>query len=413
MAVKVPKGTRDIFGDDIYYWQELEKILLEVCNLYNVSEMRTPVFEYTELFARGIGDTTDVVQKEMYTFKDKGERSLTLRPEGTSPVVRSYIENSLYAKKLPAKLFYIISAFRYERPQAGRYRQFHQFGVEYFGATSPVSDAEVISLLNLIMEKIGLKPSFEINSIGCADCRKDYNLALKDFIKMHLDNLCPNCKNRFEKNPLRILDCKEESCRAILKDAPITLDSLDEECAVHFTKLKENLDSLGINYIVNSKIVRGLDYYTKTVFEVFVDGFNGAVAGGGRYDGLVEELGGPKTAGIGFAFGLDRLILAMQKANENLKKPPCKVYIGSFGEAGALKASQLAFDLRKKGIVVECDIMDRKVKAQMKYANSIEAEYSLIIGENELETNLAEIKNMQTGENTKININEIFEFFNK
>lgn len=412
MSISVPKGTKDIWGDEVYLWQKIEKAIRETCEAFNIEEMRTPTFEYTELFQRGVGDTTDIVQKEMYTFLDKGGRSITLRPEGTAGIARSFIENGLYVKKLPAKLYYIGPMFRYENPQLGRQRQFHQFGVEYFGSEEAASDAEVISIGHSLIEKIGIKNvKIHINSLGGKECRINYNKTLKDFLSQNVDSLCSDCKERYEKNPLRVLDCKNENCQKVLEKAPLPLDTLSPECRKHFDTLTKILDSMGIEYVINKKIVRGLDYYSRTVFEFIAyddEDKEMTILGGGRYDGLVKELGGPNTSGIGFAIGLERFVNFLKDSDSY--KPNCQIYIGSIGESGLLKSQNLIYDLRKKGIIAEADIMGRGVKAQMKYADKIKSEYVLILGDDEINANKGKIKNMESGEQTEIFLDKIFEF---
>ena len=343
--ITIPKGTKDVLPNESYKWQFVEGVAREIATLFNLKEIRTPTFEHTELFQRGVGETTDVVTKEMYTFKDKGDRSITLKPEGTAGVGRAFIENGLQGGVLPAKMYYIIPAFRYERPQAGRLREFHQFGVEMFGAKGADADAEAISVADTLLKKLGLNVKLYINSIGCPTCRKAYNQALKNFFAPHLDGLCYDCKTRYEKNPLRLLDCKEEACRKINSSAPSILDSLCDDCKTHFEKLKEYLSLAGIAYEINPRIVRGLDYYTRTVFEfVSTDiGAQGTVCGGGRYDGLIEELGGTPCPAVGFAVGIERLLMVMEQAGAPIpedKKPT--VYLAGMDEACRKKAFELA-----------------------------------------------------------------------
>lgn len=403
MALKTKsiRGTRDVVPADVYKWQYVERAALEVAETCGIKEIRVPTIEKTELFVRSVGETTDVVQKEMYTF-DKGRESITLRPEGTAGAVRAVLENNLLNDALPLKLCYIMSCFRHENPQAGRLREFHQFGIEMFGSGEPSADAELISVGNDVLTRLGIKNvSLEINSIGCPECRPKYNEKLKEYYKSHYDELCGICKERLERNPLRLLDCKEEGCAALAKDAPKTVDCLCEECGSHFEGLQKYLDVIGIRYKINPKIVRGLDYYTKTVFE-FISGDIGAqatVCGGGRYDGLVEQMGGAHMPALGFAMGLERLIMVMDA--QGCEYPPqktCDIYIGSTGQEESLTAVGLATRLRREGFQVETDTMGRSVKSQMKYADKIAAKFSCIIGSNEIEQGIVKVKDMQTGQ---------------
>ena len=404
-----PRGTEDVLPKDSKLWQYIEKTAREVCELYGYQEIRTPVFENTELFQRGVGDTTDVVQKEMYTFEDKGGRSITLKPEGTATLVRSYIENSLYANPQPTKLYYIIPCFRYEKPQSGRLREFHQFGIECFGASSATTDAEIISLASLFLSSLGLEGiKLNINSIGCPVCKKDYNEKLKSYFVQYKDQLCPTCLERLEKNPMRIIDCKSEICGRLAEKAPKMVDHLCEDCHSHFESTKERLDGMGIEYTVNPDIVRGLDYYTKTVFEFTSDclGAQSTVCGGGRYSGLVEELGGKPADGIGFAAGLERLILVLKaQKGENLQneKGP-KLFVATMGEEAEKMAQKLIFDLRNQGIRAEQDLCGRSLKAQMKYADKLSAEYSIVVGDNEIAENKGTLKNMSTGDSVEVEL---------
>lgn len=407
MAITAPRGTQDIIPAESYKWQFVEKTLLETAKLFGFSEIRTPTFEQIELFQRGVGDTTDVVQKEMFEVKgQKGSDVFALRPEGTAGVVRASLERGLLNDALPLKACYITSCFRHERPQAGRLREFHQFGSEVFGAASPAADAELISLAAHILKLFGLKGiTLHINSIGCKTCRAEYHKALKAYFAQYQDKLCPTCLERLEKNPMRLLDCKNPDCAEIGKNAPLVLDYLCDDCGSHFAEVKERLTQLGIAYEINPRIVRGLDYYTKTVFE-FVSsqiGSQGTVCGGGRYDGLVEELGGKPTPALGFGMGLERLLLVMEAQGVELPKPRvCDLYIGSMGKEANRKAGELTAALREEGFCVECDLMERSVKAQMKYANKLGAKMSLVLGENELATGKANIKNMATGEQKEV-----------
>lgn len=411
MLTKAPRGTRDILPDEVYKWNYVEKEFSELCKRFGYKEIRIPVFEHTELFQRGVGNTTDIVQKEMYTFLDKGGRSITLRPEGTAGVVRSYIEHGMSSLPQPVKLFYQISAYRYEKVQAGRYREFHQFGVELLGAKSPSADAEVISILALYFDRLGIKNlELNINSIGCPECRSKYNEILKDYLKDKIDSMCPTCQDRYNRNPLRILDCKEEKCQEVVKNAPSLLDHICDECKKHFEAVLERLSIMGIPFNVDKGIVRGLDYYTKTVFE-FVSkniGSQGTVCGGGRYDGLVEDCGGAPTPGIGFALGVERLLLELNSQGIEIPEPEAPdIYITSIGNKADLICEKLARQLREKNITCIKDIMDRSIKAQMKYADKIGARYVLVLGDNEIESNKAELRDMETGDTKVISLDTL------
>lgn len=396
------KGTNDVLPSESHKLQFVEGKMLEVAGLYGYNEIRVPVFEHTEVFLRSVGDTTDVVQKEMYTFDDKGGRSITLRPELTAGVVRSAIEKGLVNGALPVKVCYIGGCYRYEKPQAGRLREFHQFGVECIGAASPNADAEVISLARQVLMSVGIeKISLEINSIGCPECRKDYHKALKEYFTANTDRLCSTCLERLERNPMRILDCKSPICSEIAAGAPVVTDFLCEDCKDHFEGVKANLDAMGIEYTVNPHIVRGLDYYTRTVFE-FVSGDIGAqstVCGGGRYDSLISQMGGPKTASLGFAMGIERLMLVLE--NQKIALPEAAktdLYIAPLGDKAQLTASSLCAKLRGDGFRVETDICGRGLKAQMKFADKTGAKFTMVIGDNEIANSGAELKNMRTGE---------------
>jgi len=405
MLTKAPKGTMDIMPENSYKWQYIEDEIRKICREFGVSEIRTPVFEHTELFQRGVGDTTDVVEKEMYTFNDKGDRSITLRPEGTAGAVRSFIEHGLFNNPQPTKLFYLISCYRYEKPQAGRYREFHQFGVEIFGTQNPSCDAEMISLPWMLYKRLGLKNlTLNINSIGCPTCRKQYNDKLRDYLRPHLDELCDTCKSRFERNPMRILDCKSDICKDIVKNAPLLIDSICDECSDHFENVKKYLTSMDIPFEIDPYIVRGLDYYTKTVFEITAknENSNGTICGGGRYDGLVEELGGNSVPACGFALGMERLILTMEEQGIEAGTPQRPdIYIGHIGDDNSFFAQKLTMDLREKGISAERDHLSRSVKAQMKYANKLGAKYSIILGDDEISNKSANLKNMDEGTEEK------------
>lgn len=408
LITKAIKGTKDVLPKDVYKNQYIEATCLGVAEQFGYKEIRTPVFEHTELFQRGVGDTTDVVQKEMYTFDDKGGRSITLRPEGTAGAVRSYLENGLCNEALPQKVCYKTSCYRYEKPQAGRLREFHQFGIECFGSASPLADAEIIALAKTIFDNLEVKDlSLEINSIGCPTCRAEYHKALKEYFSARKDDLCDTCKDRLERNPMRILDCKSPVCSEIAKDAPIMLDYLCDECREHFDKVQAYLKAQDIAFNINPKIVRGLDYYTKTVFE-FVSssiGAQGTVCGGGRYDGLVEELGGQKTASLGFGMGLERLMLLMEAQNCPFPEPQAAdLFIVALGDKAVLKALEISKDMRAEGFGCLMDLNQRSVRAQMKYADKLGAKFNLVIGDNEVESGCAKLKNMATGEETEIQL---------
>lgn len=412
MLTKAPKGTKDILPEQSCKWQYIESAVRDICARFGYREIRTPIFEHTELFLRGVGDTTDIVQKEMYTFEDKGGRSITLRPEGTAGVVRSFVENSLFSQPQPTKLYYLsVPVFRYERPQAGRLRQHHQFGAETFGAVGPSIDAEVISMPLMLLKTLGIDGlSLNINSIGCRQCRPLYNAELKKYLKERSDILCANCNERMETNPLRILDCKEEKCRETVSEAPVMIGSLCEDCAKHFDGLKKHLECAGIKYSINPFIVRGLDYYTKTVFEIISDniGAQGTVCGGGRYDALVEQLGGPATPGIGFGLGIERLLLVLESLGVSFPKASaCDACVCPAGEDAALEAFSIATKLREQGIKAECDHMGRSLKAQLKYAAKLEAKYAVIIGESEIAAKAAVVRDMQKGEEKTVPFEEL------
>ncbi|MBQ6727863.1 MAG: histidine--tRNA ligase [Clostridia bacterium] len=414
MMITMPKGTKDVLPENSYKWQFLESAARETARLFNAKEIRTPVFEHTEVFARGVGETTDIVNKEMYTFTDKGGRSITLKPEGTAGVVRSFVENGLYAGALPVKTFYITPCFRYERPQAGRLREFHQFGVEVFGATDAGIDAEIILLAKTFLSKIGVKNiTLYINSIGCKECRKEYHKALKTYLSARYDELCDLCKDRYEKNPMRILDCKNEDCKAIAENAPSILDYLCDDCKAHFIKLQSLLKTAGVEYKINPRIVRGLDYYTKTVFEFVSEniGAQGTVLGGGRYDGLVEEFGGGKISGIGFAAGLERLLLLLDSAGSIPANDSLDLYVAPMGEDARLKAFEIVSALRNSGISADTDYVGRGIKAQFKYADKIGAKFVGVLGSDELARNIIKIKEMASGTETEVDLNAVAEVF--
>lgn len=402
------KGTQDVLPADSNRWQYVEGRLLDTAALFGFKELRTPVFEHTELFNRSVGDTTDVVQKEMYTFNDNGGRSISLRPEGTAGAVRAFLEHGLHNEALPQKVCYVTSCYRYEKPQAGRLREFHQFGVECFGAAIPAADAEVISVAAMAFENLGIKNlRLEINSIGCPACRANYTKALKEYFAAKQDELCETCRGRLDRNPMRILDCKSPICSAIAADAPTVLDYICDDCRDHFEKVKAHLDELGIAYTVNPKIVRGLDYYTRTVFEfISTDlGAQSTLCGGGRYDGLVEQMGGQPTAALGFAIGLERLMMVMQAQGcEFPEAPKCDVYIAPMGDKAGIMAAKLCRDLRAEGFCAETDLVGRGLKAQMKFANKTGAKFTLVLGDNEIETGKARLKNMADGNELEVTL---------
>ena len=407
------KGTNDILPSEVYKWQFVENRMLETARMFGFEEIRVPVFEHTEVFKRSVGDTTDVVQKEMYTFDDKGGRSITLRPELTAGVIRSSIEKGLVNGALPLKVCYIGGCYRYEKPQAGRLREFHQFGVECIGAAAPNADAEVIALARQVLDSIGIeKISLEINSIGCPECRKKYSQALKDYFKANVDTLCDTCKDRLDRNPMRILDCKSPVCKELAANAPVVIDYLCDECEQHFTMVKKHLDAADIEYTVNPHIVRGLDYYTRTVFE-FVSGDIGAqstVCGGGRYDGLISQMGGQPTASLGFAMGIERLMMVLESQKTELpKQSGCDLYIAQMGENASLTATALCNDLRADGFKVQTDICGRGLKAQMKFADKIGASFTMVLGDDELQNKKAKLKNMSTGEQTEVSLESLSE----
>lgn len=423
MIIK-PRGTSDILPKDSPLWQKTEETAREVAKLYGCGEIRFPTFEATELFARGVGDTTDVVQKEMYTFEDKDGRSMTLRPEGTACVVRSVIENGLAGEAMPLKLYYFTSCFRYEKPAAGRYREFYQFGTELFGADTPASDASVISMADTLIKRLGIKDAvLKMNSIGCRGCRPAYREALVDYFTKREGELCETCRGRLRTNPMRILDCKSPVCQNIAKDAPKVTDYLCDACREHNDKLLSLLSDMGIAFESDPGIVRGLDYYTKTVFEfiasIGADPKTGeekklTICAGGRYDGLVEEIGGPRLPGIGFAAGMDRLIAAMKHSSDDLPAAVSpQIYIAPLGEAASREAQKIVYGLRQSGIRAECDIVGRSLKSQMKYADKIGAPYTVIIGDNEIQTGRAILKNMKTSDQTEIEIGSIAAILSK
>ena len=418
MLSKAPRGTKDITPKDVYKWHYVEKKFREICALYGYEEIRTPIFEHTEVFARSVGDTTDVVQKEMYSFTDRGDRQLSLKPEGTAGVIRSFIENKMYADTQPTKLYYITPCFRYERPQAGRQRQFHQFGIEVLGSDGPSVDAEVISLAVQFFNEMGLKNlSVNINSVGCPTCREEYNRKLKEYLDKKVDVLCETCLERKDKNPMRVIDCKNPHCKENLQDIPFMIDRLCEDCKDHFDKLQTYLKEMDINYVVDKTIVRGLDYYKKTAFEIISNdiGSQSTVCGGGRYDGLVEMLGGPKgISGIGFALGAERLLLTLENNNIEIENPKSTdIYIATIGDAAKTKSFKLIKDLRTNHISADNDHLDKSLKAQFKYSDKLNAKYTVVIGDDELANDTATLKNMKTSEQTTIKLSELVDELKK
>lgn len=412
VITKKIKGTEDVLPKDSYRWQFVEDVMRKESAAYGFKEIRTPVFEHTELFARGVGQTTDVVQKEMYTFDTKGGESVTLRPEGTAGAARAVLEHGLVNDSLPIKASYFVSCYRYEKPQAGRLREFHQFGLECYGTQSPVADAELICAAQSIFDRLGIKQlRLEINSIGCPTCRAEYHKALKEYFYGYKDELCETCNSRLEKNPMRILDCKSPVCSKIAQGAPKITDYLCDECKEHFASVQKYLDAAGVEYTVNPTIVRGLDYYTKTVFEFVTDfiGAQGTVCGGGRYDGLIEELGGKHLPSLGFAMGIERLLMLMDKQGIEIPQPStCDLYVAVMGESASLKSFEIIKAVRSCGLIAETDIVGRGLRAQMKYADKIGAKFSMVLGDNEIEQGKAVIKNMSNGEQTEIVLDYTF-----
>ena len=418
MLSKAPRGTKDITPKDVYKWHYVEKKFREICALYGYEEIRTPIFEHTEVFARSVGDTTDVVQKEMYSFTDRGDRQLSLKPEGTAGVIRSFIENKMYADTQPTKLYYITPCFRYERPQAGRQRQFHQFGIEVLGSDGPSVDAEVISLAVQFFNEMGLKNlSVNINSVGCPTCREEYNRKLKEYLDKKVDVLCETCLERKDKNPMRVIDCKNPHCKENLQDIPFMIDHLCDDCKDHFEKLQTYLKEMDINYVVDKTIVRGLDYYKKTAFKIISNdiGSQSTLCGGGRYDGLVEMLGGPKgISGIGFGLGVERLLLTLENNNIEIENPKSTdIYIATIGDAAKTKSFKLIKDLRSNHISADNDHLDKSLKAQFKYSDKLNAKYTVVIGDDELANDTATLKNMKTSEQTTIKLSELVDELKK
>ena len=406
MLTKIPKGMKDVLPAESARWRAVEKECRQAALLAGYREIRTPVLEHTELFARSAGESSDVVRKEMYTFKDKGDRSVTLKPESTAGTVRAFLESSLYAQALPMKMYYINAPhFRYEAPQSGRLREHHQFGMECFGASQPSADAELIVLVVELLGKLGLENlSVRINSIGCPNCRPAYQQHFKEYLNARREKLCKSCQERMDINPMRTLDCKESACKEELKDAPVMMDHLCDECRAHFEALKGYLEAAGIRYTVDPRIVRGLDYYTKTVFEIITDTPNGelTVCGGGRYDGLISQLGGQATPGMGFGCGLERLIMVMEAVDAPFPEPPkADIYLAPLGDEADRPVQKLVYDLRQLGVSAERDLVGRGLRAQMKHADRIGARFSAVIGDGELESKVLRVKNMETGEQTE------------
>ena len=417
MLTNAPKGTKDLLPGQVHKWHYVEGKFADICRRYGFKEIRTPMFEHTEVFARGIGDTTDVVQKEMYTFNDHGNRSITLKPEGTSGAVRAFIEHKQYAEVQPTKYYYNTDCFRYEKPQSGRLRHFHQFGIEVFGTPNMMADAEVICLAHDFLTDLGITEiELRINSVGCPECRKKYREALKAYLLPHYEDLCGTCKERFERNPMRIIDCKSEICQAIVKDAPRMIDYLCDDCRNAFEDLKSNLTAMGIDFTIDPNIVRGLDYYTKTSFEFVTTkiGAQGTVCGGGRYDHLVEELGGPPIPGVGFGLGIERLLLLMEANNAYFpEENRVDAFIAVMGDAAKAFGLKLARELRAKGITAEMDTLARNIKGQFKYADRLNARYTLVIGDNELEKGVVSLKDMVKSEQREIKIEDIYKEITK
>jgi len=417
MLTNAPKGTKDVLPDQVYKWHFVEKAFSELCALYGFKEIRNPVFEHTELFTKGVGDTTDIVEKQMYTFEDYAKRSITLKPEGTSSVVRAFVEHKLYAETQPTKYYYNIPCFRYEKPQSGRLREFHQFGVEIFGTHDMIADAEVIAIGRDFIDGLGIKDvELRINSIGCPECRKTHREALTKFLEKRFENLCDTCKNRFGRNPMRIFDCKSSVCQELVIGAPRMIDYLCGECQDALSDLKSNLTAMEIGFEVDPGIVRGLDYYTKTAFEFVSEniGAQGTVCGGGRYDNLIEQLGGPPIPGVGFGLGIERLLLVMESSGVTIPKPAAPdVFIAVMGEQAKKFGLSLTRKLRKQGIIAEMDALGRNIKGQFKYADRLNADYTVVVGENELTEGKVTIKKMATSEQKLVPIDEIVDEINR
>lgn len=413
MLTKAPRGTKDVLPFEAYKWQYIEDLFRSVCKDFGYNEIRTPVFEHTELFERGVGETTDVVSKEMYTFLDKGDRSITLKAEGTAPAARLYIENKLFSNPQPTKVFYVTPVLRYERPQKGRLRQHHQFGVEVYGSKSSTIDAEVISIVCTIYNKLGVKNvELNLNSIGCPTCRKEYDEILKKYLSSKLDKLCETCNTRYNKNPMRIIDCKNPSCQSEIEDIPLMLDYICDECKNHFEEVKSNLDIIKIPYVINPKIVRGLDYYSKTAFEFVSNeiGAQGTVCGGGRYDALVESIGGPVTPAVGFGMGIERLMLTLENNNIEIPEPKgIDIFIVSIGDNAKKESFRLMYELRNNNISADMDHLNRSIKAQFKYSDKLNSTFTIVIGDEEVEKDVVTLKNMKTGEQEEIVLSKIID----
>ncbi len=411
MLTNAPKGTKDILPDQIYKWQYIEERFRAICRNYGFKEIRTPMFEHTELFLRGVGDTTDIVQKEMYTFEDHAGRSITLKPEGTSPVVRSFVEQKTFADVQPTKEYYIIPCFRYEKPQSGRLREFHQVGLEIFGTSDMLADCDVIAIAHDYLDEMGVKDvELHINSVGCPKCRARYRKALQDFLRPHYDELCETCKDRFERNPMRILDCKSPEDQAIVADAPLMLDYLCDDCKKAFDEVKAGLDAMGIEYKVDPKIVRGLDYYTKTAFEFVSNkiGAQGTVCGGGRYDNLVEEIGGPSVPGVGFGLGIERLLLLMEANGAEIPVPePTRVFVAFMGDRAKSLGQKILHELHLSDISAQMDLNARNLKGQLKYASRLGTRYTVVIGDDEIDRGVVQLKDMDAHEQSEVSIDEI------
>jgi histidyl-tRNA synthetase len=411
MLTNAPKGTKDVLPGQVYKWHYVENVFREACERYIFKEIRTPVFEHTELFSRGVGDTTDIVEKQMYTFEDYGKRSITLKPEGTSPVVRAFVEHKLYAEVQPSKYYYIIPCFRYEKPQSGRLREFHQFGIEIFGTDNMMADAEVIGFASDFLSSLGIADlELRINSIGCPECRETYRKALREFLKPKYGDLCETCKGRYDRNPMRILDCKSPVCQELVKGAPVMLDYLCGSCRDAFESLKKNLDAMEIEYTVDPGIVRGLDYYTKTAFEFVSNriGAQGTVCGGGRYDNLIETIGGPPFPGVGFGLGIERLLLLLDTTGIEIPKPdPLDVFVAVMGERARAYGLSLLRNLRRQGVKAEMDSLGRNIKGQFKYADRLEAKYTVVIGDNELDQGMVSVKDMKTSEQKQVPLADV------
>ena len=414
MAVKRPRGTNDFLPEDTAKWQYVEQVLRDLCKDYGYEEIRTPIFEDTELFQRGVGDTTDIVQKEMYTFEDAGGRSITLRPENTAAAARAYIEDKLFAGTQPTKLFYIGPMFRYERPQAGRFRQFHQFGVECFGTNSPAADAEVIALAWEFYRRLGLKDmEVHLNSVGCPNCRPGHRKELQKFLEPKYDELCETCKGRYEKNPLRILDCKSPVCQELTVGAPTTLDCLCDDCKEHFEQVQKYLDIAGIPYSIDNRLVRGLDYYTNTAFEIHMQGIGAqsAVCGGGRYNGLIEEIGDKSIPGVGYAQGMERVFNSLKAQGIEIPVNNDKdVFVATLGKDAGVPAFQILNKLRENGVKAEMDLLSRSLKAQMKYADKFNVKYTIILGEDEIAKGVACVRDMSDSSQTEVALNEVVDY---